>query len=228
MRHISLKSAWLASLIWSHNRSIWICYSHDCCHCVFFNLLPTLQTEFFTLGLPSEDALWSAKSATEWVTLLQTPSAYGPVEIRLRGLHLKAVYFYITQNNPDHMPWPFSISPFAHFVLIKATMRHLFEKYLRDRLPPALRPHVVDKARMYHIQILLHYWLQSWLSSPETPRDVPAGQRRFYFDPLPFYWIIQVGLVAHVQGDVPVVDVLPVRLRAGAGGAEIANVPVDA
>ncbi|KAI0776719.1 hypothetical protein BD413DRAFT_469088 [Trametes elegans] len=200
----------------SAKRSIWICYSHDCCHCVFFNLLPTFQTESFTLGLPSEDALWSAKSAAEWATLLQTSSAYGPVEIRLRGLHLKAVYFYITQNNRNHMPWPFSISPFAHFVLIKATMRHLFEKYLRDRLPPAeagsaqpggpppaLRPHVVDKARMYHIQILLHYWLQSWLSSPETPRDVPAGQRRFYFDPLPFYWIIQVGLVAYQEGLPP-------------------------
>ncbi|KAI0776734.1 fungal-specific transcription factor domain-containing protein [Trametes elegans] len=200
----------------SAKRSIWICYSHDCCHSIFFNHLPTLQTEFFTLGLPSEDGLWSAKSATEWATLLQTPSAYGPVETRLCGLHLKAVYFYVTSDNPKpgRSPRPFSISPFAHFVLIQATMRHLFEKYLRDRLPPAgseaggaaspaLRPHVVDKARTYHIQILLHYWLQSWLSSPETPRDVPAGQRRFYFDPLPFYWITQVGLVAYQEGLPP-------------------------
>ncbi|TFK81381.1 hypothetical protein K466DRAFT_667145 [Polyporus arcularius HHB13444] len=197
----------------SAKRAIWLCYLHDCCHAIFFNLSPTLHTEQFTLGLPSEDALWAAKDATEWAQILQTPSPYGSVEIRLCGHHLKTLYFYLVRDNPQNEPRQYLCSPFGHFIMIHAMMRKLFEMYLRDRLPfqttegagprPQLKPHFVDKDRVYHIQILLHCWLQSWQQSPETPRDVPESHQRFLFNALPFYWLTQVGLVAYQQGLPP-------------------------
>ncbi|KAI0644614.1 fungal-specific transcription factor domain-containing protein [Trametes meyenii] len=194
-------------------RAIWMCYLHDCCHAIYFNLSPTFRTEQFTLGLPCEDGLWTAKTSAEWAILLQTPSPYGSIEVRLCGHYLKALYFYLTQNNPENAPRPFNVSPFAHFIMIHAMMRKLFEMYLRDRLPfsqsdaaggrPKILPHFVDRNRAFHVQILLHYWLQSWLTSPETPRDVPEPQQRFCFNALPFYWLAQVGLVAYQEGLPP-------------------------
>ncbi|KAI0661266.1 fungal-specific transcription factor domain-containing protein [Cubamyces menziesii] len=197
----------------SAKRAVWLCYLHDCCHAIYFNLSPTFRTEQFTLGLPSEDALWTAKNATEWAAILQTPSPYGSVEVRLCGHYLKALYYYLAQNNPDNAPRPFNVSPFAHLVMIHAIMRKLFEMYLRDRLPfsqpdttglrPKINPHFVDRDRAFHVQILLHYWLQSWLNSPDTPRNVPEPQQRFCFNALPFYWLAQVGLVAYQEGLPP-------------------------
>ena len=194
-------------------RAVWLCYLHDCCHAIYFNLSPTFRTEQFTLGLPSEDALWTAKNATEWATILQTPSPYGSVEVRVCGHYLKALYYYLAQHNPDNAPRPFNVSPFAHLVMIHAIMRKLFEMYLRDRLPfsqpdttglrPKINPHFVDRDRAFHVQILLHYWLQSWLNSPDTPRNVPEPQQRFCFNALPFYWLAQVGLVAYQEGLPP-------------------------
>ena len=174
--------------------------------------------EQFTLGLPSEDALWSAPNATEWAALLQTPSPYGTVQVRLCGHFLKSLYLYLVQDNPMGEARRFVVSPFAHMVMVHAMMRKLFEMYLRDRLPfqqqststggsssgrPTLVPHFVDKDRVYHIQILLHSWLQSWMASPDSPRDVPESQQRFLFNALPFYWFTQVALVAYQQGLPP-------------------------
>lgn len=209
-------STWEDSLLTGEHRAIWICYLHDCCHAIYFNLSPTFRSEQFTLGLPCEDALWTAKNATEWAMVLQRHSQYGSIEVRLCGHYLKALYYYLTQNNPDNSPRPFSITPFAHFIMIHAIMRHLFEHYLRDRLPflqpdgaagaharGTIKPHFVDRDRAFHIQILLHHWLQSWERSPETPRDVPESQKRFLFDALPFYWVAQVALVAYQEGLPP-------------------------
>ncbi|KAI0633645.1 fungal-specific transcription factor domain-containing protein [Trametes polyzona] len=198
----------------SAKRAIWICYLHDCCHSIYFNLYPTFRTEQFTLGLPCEDALWTAKDAREWAILLQTPSPYGSVEARLRGHSLKALYSYLTQNNPENAPRPFNAPPFAHFITIHAIMRKLFEMYLGDRLPqqpangsggsrPKVRPHFVSRERVFHVQILLHHWLESWLGSPETPRGLPERQQRFIFNALPFYWVSQVALVAYQEGLPP-------------------------
>ncbi|KAI8994091.1 fungal-specific transcription factor domain-containing protein [Trametes punicea] len=197
----------------SAKRAVWICYLHDCCHAIYFNLSPTFRTEQFTLGLPSEDALWTAKNATEWALVLQKPSPYGSTEVRLCGHYLRALYYYLSQQNPQNTPRPFNVSPFAHLVMIHAMMRKLFEMYLRDRLPfsqpdstglrPKINPHFVDRDRAFHVQILLHYWLQSWLNSPDTPRDVPETHQRFCFNALPFYWMAQVGLVAYQEGLPP-------------------------
>ena len=195
------------------HRALWICYLHDCCHSIFFNLSPTFHTEQFTLSLPVEDALWTAKDGAEWAAVLNTPSPYGDMETRLRGHYLKALYFYIVQNNPGNDPRPFHVTPFAHFIMIHAILRKLFEMYLRDRLHfhqlgdvsgrPKIKPHFVDRDRVFHVQILLHSWLQSWLQSPETPRDLPEAQQRFCFNALPYYWLAQVGLVAYQEGLPP-------------------------
>ncbi|KAI1785380.1 hypothetical protein LXA43DRAFT_1038459 [Ganoderma leucocontextum] len=197
----------------SAKRALWICYLHDCCHCLFFNLSPTFHTEQFTLSLPAEDALWTAKDGAEWAAILNTPSPYGDMEMRLRGHYLKALYFYIIQNNPRNEPRPFHVTPFGHFIMIHAILRKLFEMYLRDRLHfhqlsdaagrPKIKPHFVDRDRVFHTQILLHSWLQSWLQSPETPRDIPETQQRFCFNALPYYWLAQVGLVAYQEGLPP-------------------------
>ncbi|KAI9068398.1 hypothetical protein FKP32DRAFT_1608961 [Trametes sanguinea] len=197
----------------SAKRAVWICYMHDCCHAIYFNLSPTFRTEQFTLGLPCEDALWTAKSSAEWAAILQKPSPYGSTEVRLCGHYLKALYYYLAQNNPDNAPRPFNVSPFAHLIMVHAMMRKLFEMYLRDRLPfsqpdssglrPKINPHFVDRDRAFHVQILLHYWLQSWLNSPDSPRNVPEPNQRFCHNALPFYWMAQVGLVAYQEGLPP-------------------------
>ena len=125
------------------------------------------------------------------------------------------MYNYLIQENPTNEAREFCLPPFGHFIMIHTVLRKLFELYLRDRLPfqqgqvaggiarPKINPHYVDKVRVFHVQILLHCWLQSWLSSPETPRDVPESQQRFCFNALPLYWLAQVGLVAYQEGLPP-------------------------
>ncbi|OBZ67178.1 hypothetical protein A0H81_13026 [Grifola frondosa] len=63
MEPLSVESAWREWIIHeTGKRALWICYLHDCCHTIYFNLRATFLTKEFNLGLPCEDGLWAARS----------------------------------------------------------------------------------------------------------------------------------------------------------------------
>jgi hypothetical protein len=60
------------------------------------------------------------------------------------------------------------------------------------------------------MQLALHRWLQMWLKTPNARSDVPGGTEQgkkstghFTADPLPFYWLAQLLLLAFQDGLPP-------------------------
>lgn len=209
-----------------------VSYLHDCCHCIYFNLRPTFSTAEFDLHLPVDETLWKASSASEWMRLLETPSPYGSQSDRMYGLPLQGTYKRLTEMTPSLSP-PVIMNPFAHFIVMHAILRTLFEDFLEERMPDASRNSAnvgananasanrnvamgtatatttaapadgPNHERIFQLQLMLHHWLQSWLSSPETPRLDQDTEPRFVFNALPFYWFAQVSILAYQEGQPP-------------------------
>ena len=107
----------------------------------------------------------------------------------------------------------FHISPFAHFVIIHAigVKVHLLG------VPKANSPHVnapTDMAqviasckevrdRVVYIQNALELWLKSWRLCPDAKELKDTSQLPFLHNPMPFYWVGQVSLMAFVKGFPP-------------------------
>ena len=107
----------------------------------------------------------------------------------------------------------FHINQLAHFVLIHAiTVRvHLLG------IPKANSPHVdvpTDMAkvisgckevrdRVVYIQNALRLWLKSWYLCPDVKEYKDPDQIPFLHNPMPFYWVGQVSLLAFVKGFPP-------------------------
>lgn len=204
--HLHFLSFSCADVYLSSASALLVSYLHDCCHCIYFNLRPTFLTSEFNLHLPVDETLWKANSAAEWMRLLETPSAYGSQSDRMYGLPLQGTYKRLNDMAPSLSP-PLIMNPFAHFILMHAILRTLFEDFLEERMPdakaPGSAPDGPNHERIFQLQLMLHHWLQSWLSSPETPRLDQETEPRFVFNALPFYWFAQVSILAYQEGQPP-------------------------
>ena len=130
------------------------------------------------------------------------------------GLPLQGTYKRLSELSATLNP-PVIMNPFAHFVVIHAIMRTLFEEYIEDRSPDSGENGTATRRgsaapvdgpnnqRIFQLQLMLHHWLQSWLSSPETPRLDQETEPRFVFNALPFYWFAQVAILAYQEGQPP-------------------------
>ncbi|EKM54177.1 uncharacterized protein PHACADRAFT_145863 [Phanerochaete carnosa HHB-10118-sp] len=170
-------------------------YLHDTCHCIYFTQRPFFAREEVTVPLPCEDGLWRANSPGEWYALLQRPSEYGSQERRFRPYGLQEALTLLADPSEDDSSKPLLVTPLAHFILSHAILRKLFEECIE-------RPTGVDDEptpESLSIQYMLHTWLKSWWSSPETPQYSDVEEPRFLHDALPFYWIAQVALLAYQE-----------------------------
>lgn len=114
--------------------------------------------------LPTEDRLFAAKTAGDWLRALQDTSQYGSIPYRMAGLEMGQAHD--TLSSPDLARELSPIPPLAHFVLVHRILRRLFEVATAVASTPG--PNQSDE--MILIQNQLHKWLGSWLSGPDTPR----------------------------------------------------------
>ncbi|KAK0486063.1 fungal-specific transcription factor domain-containing protein [Armillaria novae-zelandiae] len=194
-------------------------YLLDCCHAIYFATAPSYRIGEYLINLPGEDALWTAKSAEEWFTILQTASPYGSVQMRLAGPNMRRCLDSMLQGEPQLLSQPIAITPFGHFVLCHAVLRNLFDVCIESRMP--VQGNTSDQAavikEIYTIQYALHNWLQSWLASPDVPKPGdPNSDPAFVDNALPFYWFGQISLFAYQEGLPPFEPTCPENMKVEA------------
>ncbi|KAF8629187.1 hypothetical protein AX17_005772 [Amanita inopinata Kibby_2008] len=193
-------------------RALWWSYMHDCCHCIYFALPASYRETDIQLSLPCDEALWQAKSATEWLTALQMTSSYGSYHTRLTGASFLKSFSYISETRllTEHIP----LNPFAHFILVHAVLRQLFHACVQSRMPKTEdEPQCNADQKVIELQYALHNWFQSWKDSPEMPEMIPNDEPLFINNVLPFYWLGQIALLAHQESLPPFEQNSPSNLQ---------------
>ena len=137
------------------------------------------------MNLPCEEALWQAKCAAEWLTVLQTTSSYGTYQTRLAGLGFEKTLSHISETCflTVHVP----LNPFAHFVLVHAILRKLF--YVCGEIRKERKREVNTQQKITELQFALHNWLQSWNQSTDKPRTSPSEEPPFISNGINFLLI---------------------------------------
>ncbi len=175
--------------------------------------------------LPCEDELWAAKTAHEWAQLLLSPSLYGGIEERISGVPMPRALIavglegpYMTAKpsaSPELPPELSAVSPFGHFILLQTLLGELFSRCSGAHSPsasPAADGEEQVNEHVHAMLLALHRWLQMWLKTPNaSPNAIPpggideTGQKTtgLMSDPLPFYWLAQLLLLAFQEGLPP-------------------------
>lgn len=117
-----------------------------------------------------------------------------------------------------------AIPPFGHFILLHGLLGELFRRCTAADSPANKpKPNATDvgsvgyeaeeevSPQLFVMQMALHKWLKLWLLNPDAPLAaaangaVPADQKHTTYsaDPLPFYWLGQLLLLAFQEGLPP-------------------------
>ena len=207
--------------IWAVYSLVWLAHCHDQAHRIYFSLPPMSSPVEFGAFLPCEDELWDAKTPLEWSQLLHRPSPYGGIEERLRGMPTLRAFAAVGLEGPNMTatstaaPEPPKelgpVSPFGHFILLQTLLGELFRR-CGGADPPAASATEEVNEHVLAMQLALHRWLQMWLKTPSAfPHENPLGGTgpgkkptgHFMVDPLPFYWLAQLLLLAFQEGLPP-------------------------
>lgn len=207
-------------------RVVFLGYCHDQSHRIYFALAPSFSPEEFTICLPCDDELWAAKTANEWGQLLFSPSPYGGIEERIYGVPMPRALMAVGLGGPQlaadasTSPEPplelSAVSPFGHFILTQALLGELFTRCSganSGASPPADGEEEQVNEHVHAMLLALHRWLQMWLktsnASPNAiipPGGTGTGEQKkggLLSDPLPFYWLAQLLLLAFQEGLPP-------------------------
>jgi hypothetical protein len=205
---------------------VYLGYCHDQAHRIYFSLAPSFSPEEFTICLPCDDEIWTAKTANEWAQLLFSPSPYGGLEERIYGVPMPRALMAVGLGGPQMAadastsPEPplelSAVSPFGHFILTQALLGELFTRCSganSGASPPADGEEEQVNEHVHVMQLALHRWLQMWLktsnASPNAiipPGGTGTGEQKkggLLSDPLPFYWLAQLLLLAFQEGLPP-------------------------
>ncbi|KAF9268772.1 hypothetical protein L218DRAFT_917817 [Marasmius fiardii PR-910] len=189
-------------------RALLLSYLHDCCQILYFSSPPSYLHNEMDIELPCENALWSAKSASEWWAILERKSPFGDYRSRLAGPRMLPTIAAITEARIwDINPPP--LSAFAHWVVVHSILRRMFTMFTEN--PAPFEPQSVTSSRNDAVeqvisvaQFSLHNWLKSWLNCPEMPKATGEDEEPpFMQHPLPFYWLGQIALMAYREGLPP-------------------------
>jgi hypothetical protein len=108
---------------------------------------------------------------------------------------------------------PRVLSAFAHFTIMHGIVTRMNDLGSRNpygatdagEIPQDSSGYIIvddeTRAIIVEVQYSLHNWLQCWLVCPEASQktdDLP-----FLLNPLPFYWMAQVSLMAYQKGLPP-------------------------
>ncbi|KAI9452632.1 hypothetical protein BJY52DRAFT_1214482 [Lactarius psammicola] len=140
-----------------------------------------------------------------WAQLVLSPSPYGGIEKRIHSVPMPRALVAVGLEGP-HMTANPSASPGFPQELTAA----------RELISPGASPTADGEEQVNeHVHAMpllaLHRWLQMWLKTPNaSPNAIPpggteTGQRTtgLMSDPLPFYWLAQLLLLAFQEGLPP-------------------------
>lgn len=179
--------------------------------------------------LPCDDELWAAKTPLEWSQLLLSTSPYGSFEERIHGVAMPHAFTAVGLMGPNMTatlsasPQPpnelSAVSPFGHFILLQSLLGELFRRCSEPNsnsaaASPASGGEGEEQEQVnehvHTMQLALHRWLQMWLKTPNNtclngtaPPDGEKSTGHFMADPLPFYWLAQLLLLAFQEGLPP-------------------------
>ncbi|KAK0191728.1 fungal-specific transcription factor domain-containing protein [Armillaria mellea] len=152
-------------------RALLLSYLHDCCYSIYFSKQSSFRTTEFDIHLPCDEALWNAQTATEWLSVIQAV---------LAALTRLGEAPNMSLSIDDSFLSP--LNSFSQSILIHVILRDVL-----SRCTP-------NDRSLY----ALHNWFQLWIQTPVPARldqDSPLIQ-----NPLAFYWLAQVVLVAIDEG----------------------------
>ncbi|KAI0033461.1 hypothetical protein K488DRAFT_47667 [Vararia minispora EC-137] len=199
-------------------RCMLLAYTHDQSHQIFFSLPASFAPNEFAIRLPCEEALWNAPNAFAWSQMLLADSPYGTIQQRLLGVPMMHGMAALgleggKMDSQDPFKDVGTMPPFAHFVLMHALLGELFRR-CSPADSPANKPAGQEEEVHPHVftmQLALHKWLKLWLLNPDAPLaaapngHVEGGAKAVTYtaDPLPFYWLGQLLLLAFQEGLPP-------------------------
>jgi hypothetical protein len=105
-----------------------------------------------------------------------------------------------------------AVSPFGHYILLQSLLGELFHRCTGTNSLAAAHAGEEVNEHVLAMQLALHRWLQMWLKTPNAnpnenlPCGVQSGKKstsHFMADPLPFYWLAQLLLLAFQDGLPP-------------------------
>jgi len=194
------------------NSVVCLAYCHDQAHRIYFSLPPSFTPEELATVLPCDDELWAAKTPLDWSRLLLEPSPYGGIEERICGVPMCRAFVAVglgpnltarvsaSLEPPSDLS---AVSPFGHFILLQTLLGELFRRCSGTHSPSASPgPGGAEQVNehVYAMQFALHRWLQMWR---KTPGNTCEKAGHFMADPLPFYWLAQLLLLAFQEGLPP-------------------------
>ncbi|KAL0072763.1 hypothetical protein AAF712_000526 [Marasmius tenuissimus] len=188
-------------------RAILLSYLHDCCQTIFFSQPTSYQDNEMDIFLPCENALWQAKTSTDWWMVLEQQSPFGDCRSRLVGSQMLPTVAAVTETVWNMTPPP--LSPFAHWIVIHAILRRMFAAFteipMDTEAVSVVAPRDANVEQEISIaQYSLHNWLKSWMNCPEHAVVVGEDEEPpFMQNPLPFYWVGQIALMAYQEGLPP-------------------------
>ncbi|TFK52658.1 hypothetical protein OE88DRAFT_1644270 [Heliocybe sulcata] len=183
-------------------RALLLSYLHDCCQSIYFSMSPSFLPGEMQLHLPCDDVLWRATTAQEWLSILQMPShPVAPID-RLLGHSFQGVLANL--GDMRAMPNAMISDRFSLFILIHAILCGMYSVGLRTPKgsPFGVGSRGVSLDNPFALQSALHGWIQCWMNVPAAA--IAADKHRFMFNPLSFYWLAQISLMALQQGLPPV------------------------
>lgn len=143
--------------------------------------------------------------------MIQCPSPYGTGEARMTGVSMQQALSAMDEKRT--ITTPLLLNPFAHFILIHTILRNLYAPRAEYASHDDALSHCSSgfykgddtdmndgsekKTDPFATQYALHNWLQMWMNGPESTRlQKSTDEPSFICNPLPFYWLAQVSLLA--------------------------------
>ncbi|KAJ8077190.1 hypothetical protein PM082_001618 [Marasmius tenuissimus] len=174
-------------------------YLHDCCQSIYF-ATPQNASLSADLYLPSEPALWNARTAQEWYDCLQKPSLYGTSSMRLQGVGLQQAWSRLVEQQPSAVTT--YTSAFGHYILVHCALARIYVHM--HAAWDSVDQGGLSKSgtEIYTMQNVLQNWLLNWQCEMRHSygTDTQSTSIPFAEDALPFYWLGQVSLLTLCEG----------------------------
>lgn len=113
--------------------------------------------------------------------MLNLFSPYESGKARMLGVSMQTAL--VTLKEPVSSAIPFTVNPFAAFILVHSILRDVF-------FFSGAENHRSPDGNYLAVQCALHNWQQMWGSSPEAARIGQQGHDApFVYNAIPFYWL---------------------------------------
>ncbi|KAH7876829.1 uncharacterized protein C8R40DRAFT_1041968 [Lentinula edodes] len=206
--HLSLEEHW-RHWAWHEmsKRTLLLSYLQDASQSIYFTVPSSYHIAELNFNLPCDDKLWRAQSASEWWSELHRGSPYGDAHDRLNCPTLPSLLQLVFEPRTTQVK---AISHFAHWAVIHGIISCLFTLCTKGHLP-VQRSFGANgdplNQELYRIQFAMHNWLDWWMKRPEVIENTrEEAELPFMQNPLPFYWLGQVALMAYQENLPPFND----------------------